>query len=122
MVKSEMSLNNDILLKLSDLNDTMTGQNRCDLIENAPSPDIDVVRDTEQTTSNEKEEESTLTSEKVEPKFPFRPFARMATGHDRDPITSGHLNPGFPLMDPNVQKSLVEAYAARLQSEADYAR
>ena len=122
MVKSEMSENNEILLKLSNLNETMTGQNRCDLLENAPSPDIDVVRDTEQTTSNEKEEESTSALEKVEPKFPFRPFARMATGHDRAPITSGHLNPGFPLMDPNVQKSLVEAYAARLQSEADYAR
>ena len=118
MVKSEMSENNEILLKLSNLNETMTGQNCCDLMENAPSPDIDVVRDTEQT---EKEEESTLALEKVETKFPFRPFARMATGHDRAPITSGHLNPGFPLMDPNVQKSLVEAYAARLQSEADYA-
>ena len=120
-----MSEHNESLSKRSsnDLIETMTGQNRCDFNENASSPDIDVVRDMDPKICDVKEkEENIISSEKLEPKFPFRPFARMATGHDRSAITSGFLNPGFPLMDSNVQKSLVEAYAARLQSEADYAR
>jgi len=48
----------------------------------------------------------------------------MATGPDSTAgiCGTGLMSGGLPFMDPVVQKSLVEAYAARQQSEADYAR
>ena len=115
MVKSEMSDAEDNFSK-SDLDESSNSSS---------SPTIDVVAD-ESFKQNHLNENNKMKmngrSEDAETvKMPFRPFASLATRNDQLPglAGGGFFNPGLPLMDP---KTLVEAYAARLQSEADYAR
>ena len=110
MVKSEMSDVEDNLSKTDEMDETSNSSS---------SPTIDVVEDQSFKQNVEKMKSRSDDTDSI--KMPFRPFASLATRTDQMPALpgGGFFNPGLPFMDP---KSLVEAYAARLQSEADYAR
>ena len=104
MVKSEMS------------DDQMSKTEESSSSSAAASPDIDVGSDRQNIKSPEV---ASIPGNCTYQRIPFRPFASVASPFEPPPppvATGTFLN---PFVDP---KTLVEAYAARLQNEADYAR
>jgi hypothetical protein len=85
------------------------------LASSSASPEIDV--DDHPSAARISPHTSPIPGNATYPKMPFRPFASAPVPVEPRPLAAG----GFfnPFVDP---KSLVEAYAARLHSEADYAR
>ena len=111
MVKSEDTSDvEDSVSKMDDSFQSTTSSSPSSSASSTSSPEIDVGDDQQQAAKRSRSP----------PKLPFRPLVSC-------PTVPASLEPaampsgGFfnPFLDP---KSLVEAYAARLHSEADYAR